>query len=111
ILSTVANLLKGCANCGPKFPNGTTGQLSLFNYTFGVEKNAHNKVVERSTNTNTCSDFGESTSGLYWVAGDCDISADVGSRDAPVIVIIDGDLTLSGDIAVKGVIYMVGSDN
>jgi len=47
------------------------------------------------------------TSGIYWVEGNCSITnSDVGSVDSPAIVIVNGDLTFKGDF--YGLLYIVG---
>jgi len=41
-----------------------------------------------------------------WISGNTTITSDVGSEEHPVILIIDGDLTLNGDLTIWGLIYI-----
>lgn len=111
LLSTVTDLLKGCSgsNCGPQFPDGESGQPTLLKYVFGT--NDVNKIEAASNTSSDCSNFNESTSGLHWISGGCDLDVTVGSPDAPAIIITHGDVTLDAGITVNGIIYMVGGGN
>lgn len=46
---------------------------------------------------------------VYWVDGDASISHDIGSAGNPVIVVVDGDLSLSGSPTIFGVVFVRGS--
>jgi len=46
---------------------------------------------------------------IYWVDGDATISQNIGSADNPVILIVDGNLTLSGSPTIFGVVLVTGN--
>lgn len=48
---------------------------------------------------------------VIWVdgqGGDIDLSGTIGSRDNPVVLVLDGNLDVSGDVTVYGVVYVTG---
>ena len=58
------------------------------------------------------SDAGTITEGgkVYWVDGDASISQNVGSEGNPVVLIVNGDLSLSGNATIFGVVFVLGCD-
>jgi len=46
---------------------------------------------------------------VYWVDGNATISQDVGSSAQPVVIVVDGDLTLSGNTTIYGVVFVRGN--
>lgn len=55
-------------------------------------------------------DAGSITEGgkVYWVEGNATIGQDIGSLAKPVILVVDGDLTLSGNPTIFGVVFVRG---
>jgi len=94
----------------------------LFEHTFGVPvgqwetirdlANSSGGIIPNADITQ-CSELDSTASGLYWVDGDCQIAASqvVGSLDSPVIIVVDGNVSLQGGASVFGVIYAFSSDN
>lgn len=56
-------------------------------------------------------DAGSITEGgkVYWVDGDATISQNIGSAAAPVVLVVDGNLTLSGTTTIFGVVFVKGN--
>ena len=50
---------------------------------------------------NNCNSLNASSSGLYYITGNCDVTATVGSASAPVILVITG----TGDVGPNGILY------
>lgn len=46
---------------------------------------------------------------VYWVDGNASINQSIGSAGNPVILVVDGDLTLSGSPTIFGVVFVKGS--
>ena len=60
------------------------------------------------------SDFsGLTTSALVWINGDCDTgaNANIGSRDKPIILVIDGDLTINANSELWGIVVGLAEFN
>lgn len=45
---------------------------------------------------------------VYWVDGDAVIGQDIGSAAEPVVLVVDGNLTLSGTTTIFGVVFVKG---
>ena len=45
---------------------------------------------------------------VIWVTGDATLPSDVGSREEPVILVIDGNATVSGGVTFHGLLYVSG---
>lgn len=56
-----------------------------------------------------CMDVPNLRGGLYWISGDCELSSDTGSDSDPLMLIVEGQLTLSGSIEVYGAVYVTAS--
>lgn len=83
-----------------------------FRYVFGVPDTKFQTIKDEFTPT-TCSDLPTQPAGRYWVTGGCTLtsstltSSNVGTVDEPVILVVeDGDLTISGNIDFYGLIYV-----
>lgn len=48
---------------------------------------------------------------VYWVDGDATIDQDIGSEAEPVVLVVDGDLNLSGSPTIFGVVFVTGTLN
>jgi Tfp pilus assembly protein PilX len=81
----------------PQFP------CDIFKYTFGVPKTEWQTVkamVAPSKQLNSCDSLGVNSFGFYWVSGDCDIKSNstIGSVNAPVFLVVSGEVTMHGDM-------------
>jgi hypothetical protein len=57
-----------------------------------------------------CSSLNASSTGIYYVTGDCDLNS-AGSPASSIIVVVDGDLTLNGNIDFYGMLFVRSDDN
>lgn len=78
-----------------------------FRYVFGVPDAKFQTIKDEFTPT-TCSDLPTQPAGRYWVTGGCTLtSSNVGTAVEPVILVVeDGDLTISGSSVFFGLIYV-----
>lgn len=103
--TTLQSIVTGLLNPGttPVFPS------DLFNYSFGVANSqATAKVKGASQVSSGCGGLNGSSSGLHWVTGGCSLSGDIGSEDAPVVLITQGNITLAPGTNVYGAVYLYG---
>ncbi|HJV25673.1 MAG TPA: PilX N-terminal domain-containing pilus assembly protein [Aromatoleum sp.] len=63
------------------------------------------KEVVAGANAGTITDGGK----VYWVDGNATISQDIGSLEHPVVIVVDGDLTLSGNSTIFGIVFVKGN--
>lgn len=56
------------------------------------------------------SDAGSITAGdkIYWVDGDASVSQNIGSEGHPVVLVVDGNLSLGGNATIFGVVFVKG---
>ena len=92
----------------PKFP------CDIFKYTFGVPKTEWKTVkamVPPSNRLTSCDSLGPNSFGLYWISGDCDIKSKttVGSVNAPVFLIVSGEMQMHGDLF--GILFVTDAEN
>lgn len=83
----------------------------MFAYAFGRTKAAVKASAAASGNLlPNCDSLNASSTGLFWVTGDCDLSNNdvIGSRAAPAIVVFEGDAHFQGTSHFWGL--MVGAD-
>ena len=93
---------------------GPTGVVSeapfddIYDYIFAVKRLQMKTSV--ATQIEDCDGLNASSTGIFWSTGDCEINAGdtVGSRTAPVIVIVEGDIKFGGGPNIWGLI--VGID-
>jgi len=86
----------------------------FFEYFFGVTKsdtllqNIHITCNESSclNQDNEPVNPGEYPGENIWITGDTTIDSNMGTEDHPVILIVDGNLTLAGDSSIWGLIYI-----
>lgn len=87
----------------PAFPS------DLFEYLFGVPAGQSDVIKGQATILSDCSSMAVQPAGIYWVTGNCRLSSrggDVGRLDEPVLLIVEGDLTLNGNIEVYGIVFL-----
>jgi Tfp pilus assembly protein PilX len=88
----------------PYFPD------DMFEYVFGVpavnwqEFKANNVPADHQLNG--CGTLNAQSSGIYWIDGDCDIKTQIGTTEAPVILVVqEADLTMNASAHVFGLIF------
>lgn len=57
-----------------------------------------------------CSSLGPSSSGIYYVTGDCDVGS-IGSPTASVVLVVDGDVSVNGNANFYGMLFARSNDN
>jgi Tfp pilus assembly protein PilX len=80
----------------------------LFDHIFGVPQAEASLIQQDAVALADCSDLHNKPGGLYWVSGACSITGTVGSVTDPLIVIVDGNLTMAGGSEFWGVMYLNG---
>ena len=95
---------KGVNPDSPYFPD------DMFEYVFGVpaanwqDFKANNVPADHQLNS--CASLDAQSSGIYWVDGDCNIQTQIGTTEAPLILVIqEGDLTMNASAKVFGLIF------
>lgn len=86
----------------PGFPS------DLFEYVFGVPKAQWRSIRDnKATALSDCYGLNTSSSGLYWISGNCTISSniDVGSAASPVLLVVDGYLEITSNQMVYGLVF------
>ncbi len=89
----------------PNFPG------DVFLYVFGRTKAAVKASAASAGNVlPNCDSLTASSTGLFWVTGDCDMPANstIGSRTAPAIVVFEGDASFASNSHAWGMV--VGAD-
>lgn len=86
------------------FPN------DMFEYIFGVKTADYAEVKKEATVISDCSGLNTSSSGLYWVTGDCKPAGDVGSFANPVTVIVEGDSKINSNNYFFGMLFAFSTD-
>ncbi|WP_428353044.1 pilus assembly PilX family protein [Methyloprofundus sp.] len=59
---------------------------------------------------NNCNDLNTNTTGNIWIEGDCDLKNDIASVVAPVLLIVHGNLTITGG-KIFGVVFIFAKEN
>ncbi len=80
----------------------------LFEFLFGVPRASYATLKALATPLADCSTLGPASTGFIWVTGNCAISGsdfEIGGRDHPVILVVEGDLRFTGTPHVWGVLY------
>ena len=83
----------------------------LFKFLFGVPKAEYQKIKDQARVVADCSGLNASSSGLIWVTGSCNPSGTVGSVDAPVLLIVQGETSLNGGAKIFGFLNMFNPDS
>jgi Tfp pilus assembly protein PilX len=82
----------------------------LFEYIFGVPKKNQQVVKDEATVLTSCGDLNQNSSGLYWIAGDCNPSNDIGSKAAPVLLVVEGNIgKINGNKQIFGLVFSFSS--
>ncbi len=92
----------------PAFP------ADLFDYFFDVTAVGITEFRNSVTSLGNCSTIAAQSSGVYWIAGDCDLSSvgtDIGTEANPLVLIVDGDFRFGGNVTLTGMVYIRGTGN
>lgn len=113
------NLTAPSATMPDLLPNDPNFPDDLFNFVFGMDRDnwalkkseaaSFGQVVNSCTPLNTAGTSAGSKYPLWWITGDCDITANkvIGSSTRPVILVIDDkQLKMNGGSKVYGVVYL-----
>lgn len=84
----------------PDFP------ADLFYFLFGVPRTSSALIKANAEIHADCSSISSASYGLIWITGNCDLP-DTGSADAPVIMIVEGNVVQNGNSVVYGIIYIM----
>ena len=57
-----------------------------------------------------CSSLGPSSSGIFYVTGDCDLNS-TGSATGSVILVVDGEVRINGNVDFFGMLFARSNDN
>jgi|GEM_PF-5965865 len=93
--------------------NDPTMPTDLLLHLFGYESSHanHLKTTAKEVLTN-CNDLSETSSGFFWISGNCSANASIGSESNPVVLLIEnGTLRLDGNFRVHGIVYLRRSDS
>lgn len=100
---------------GPDVIQGDPGLSSLTNDEFfevfmGSPRQEYEESVA-TVRTQSTAELAGMGGQVIWVdgeGGDIDLSGTIGSRDNPVVLVLDGNLDVSGNVTVYGVVYVTG---
>lgn len=110
--STASNYFEGIdvvdvdGNSGPT-PDATNFPSDVFQYIFGVDHEDY-ELIKFSSDTQLlpdCSSIDSSSTGLYWITGDCSISGTAGSPTGPLLLVTEGDFQMQGGGAFFGLVF------
>lgn len=80
-------------------PDSVNFPDDVFNYVFGIPHEDYltlKSFLPADHIIGDCSGIDDTSSGLYWVEGNCHLTDTVGSPDGPVIIITEGDFNMQG---------------
>lgn len=83
----------------------TTFPGDMFEYLFGVPTADYIQVKQMATVISDCTGLNTTSAGLYWVTGNCTIPGNVGSFANPVLLIVQGDISMNANNYVMGVMF------
>lgn len=83
----------------------TTFPSDVFAYLFGVPTADYIQVKQSATVIADCSGLNTASAGLYWVTGNCTIPGNVGSFANPVLLIVEGNISMNANNYVMGVMF------
>lgn len=87
-------------------PDTTNFPPDVFQYVFGVPEAQFQSVKDMAEILGNCDSLNASSSGLYWITGECRIQTVVGSLEAPLILVIEnGAFRMNANGAFFGVLF------
>ncbi len=85
----------------------TSIPADTFQYIFGKAKEKYQEVKANATILTNCDSLTTSSNGLYWITGNCNIQQnDIGTYEKPVIIIMEGNLSMNASPLVYGLLYL-----
>ena len=81
---------------------------ATFESLFGASQTAMKALTTPVTGR---ASLGTSTSGLVWHEGNLTLSGGLGSAASPVLLVVEGNLTLPAGVAIQGFVYVTGDVN
>ncbi|BAW80193.1 hypothetical conserved protein [Candidatus Nitrosoglobus terrae] len=90
----------------PDFPT------DLFNYVFGVPQSQSSTIQAKATSLTNCDSLNQNSSGLYWITGNCNKNGSgvIGSADKPVLLVVNGNITMNGDSQIYGLVFSLSGN-
>lgn len=88
----------------------TTFPSDMFEYLFGVKTADYALIKNQATVIANCDGLNTSSSGLYWVTGNCQPPGDVGSFAAPVMVVVEGTSKINANNYFFGILFAFSTD-
>ena len=93
-----------------KNPDSTDFPSDIFQYLFGTPGSNYASIRDIAASMpghllTSCAGLGPSSSGLYWIAGNCDPSGTIGSANAPVMLVVQGTMKLNGNGTIWGLLF------
>jgi len=86
----------------PEFP------VDLFRFLFGLPAGDSAILQDISHGIfSDCSGASALDGGLYWITGDCELTDNTGSLEAPLMLVIQGNLVFNGGMDYFGALYLL----
>ncbi len=101
---TDGNCATSRAVCGAFSTITTTAQF--FSSFFG---SSTTDIASMTTPITSGASLGTSTTGLVWHTGTLSLNSSVGSAANPVLLVVDGDLSINGNRVIYGFVYVTGT--
>jgi Tfp pilus assembly protein PilX len=83
-----------------------TSQAAFFESIFSASQT---EIQALATTINSGASLGIATSGLVWHQGNLDLNKVVGSAANPVLLVVEGNLTLQSQATIYGFVYVTGN--
>ena len=80
----------------------------LMEHVFGIPSADYAELQADATEIPNCNSLDSSSTGLYWVKGNCTLKGKIGSADSPPIVITNGNIDFADGMHFSGLLYMRG---
>lgn len=103
---STSSLIEGPGLCDDDLCRDVNFPTDLFKYLFGVPKAQFQKIKDKATVLANCSSLSTASSGLIWIAGDCDAPGDIGTAAEPVTLVVEGDMKLNSNQELYGFLYL-----
>lgn len=97
------------SNASPKVRDSKYFPADLFAYIFGVPSStAVSYLTANATQITNCATLNAGSSGLYWYTGtaDCQLGANVGTVQDPVVLVSDAQVTMQSNGQFFGIVYV-----
>jgi hypothetical protein len=81
----------------------------VFEYIFGVPEKDWQTIKDEAVVLVGCNSLSTVSSGLYWITGNCAPGNNIGSYAAPVLLVVEGDVTINSNLQIFGLIFSFSS--